>query len=75
MIPQERIHEQVREVRDKIAEETNPHGVDAALTIRALERAQPQSTCPCQMLRGREWVSLLIPSMRWLSNSEYQLQS
>lgn len=37
MIPQEGIHEQVCEVRDKIAEETNPHGVDAALAIRALE--------------------------------------
>ena len=37
MIPQEGIYEQVREVRDKIAEEANPHGVDATLTIRALE--------------------------------------
>ena len=38
VIPQEGIHEQVGKVRDKVAEETNPHGVNAALAIRALER-------------------------------------
>ena len=37
MIPQGGINEQVCEVRDEIAEEANPHGVDATLAIRALE--------------------------------------
>jgi hypothetical protein len=43
VIPQERIHDQVRDVRDEIAKETNPQSIDAALAIRALEPATTQT--------------------------------
>jgi hypothetical protein len=39
VVPQERIHDQVRDVRDEIAKETNSQSIDAALAIRALEPA------------------------------------
>lgn len=66
MIPQEGIHEQKREIRNEIAEETNPQSVDAALAIRALE---PGTTAITASMLGaakttRGWESLLIPSMR-----------
>ena len=44
MIPQERIHDQVRDVCDEIAEETNPQSIDAALAIRALEPGTTPTT-------------------------------
>ena len=53
MIPQEGIHERVRQVRDEIANHTNPQGVDAALAIRALGAGTitgPRKTLPKEVV-------------------------
>ena len=54
MIPQEGIHEQVREVRDKVAEETNSHGVNAALAIGALESGTTTNAVSTSGAAGNE---------------------
>ena len=77
MIPQEGIHEQIHEICDEITNETDPHGVDAALAIRALKSgrttiARVHVRCYGEQTIGL--VGLLIPSMRWSSSSEYQLR-
>ena len=60
MVPQERIHDQVRDVRNEIAKETNPQSIDATLAIRALEPGTtPTTACMSAVVGDSQTASEL----------------